>query len=72
MGVGKVGLCSHGALKRSVKEVRMGHVAGPLCILLAEKEGRIWFIIMCFKFYIGLRELLGGVCLSWNMFRNLS
>ena len=29
----------------------MDHVAGPLHILLAEKEGRIWFNIICLKFY---------------------
>ena len=32
-------------------EVRMDHVAGPLHILLAEKEGRIWFNIICLKLY---------------------
>src|ERR1700737_3680888 len=30
-------------------EVRMNHVAGPLHILLAEKEGRIWFNIICLQ-----------------------
>ena len=29
----------------------MDHVAGPLHILLAEKEGRIWFNIICLKLY---------------------
>ena len=29
----------------------MNHVAGPLHILLAEKEGRIWFSIICVKIY---------------------
>jgi hypothetical protein len=29
----------------------MDHVVGPLHILLAEKEGRIWFNIMCLKLY---------------------
>ena len=29
----------------------MDHVAGPLHILLAEKEGRISFDIICFKLY---------------------
>ena len=28
-------------------EVRMDHVAGPLHILLAKKEGRIWFSVIC-------------------------
>ena len=32
-------------------EVRMDHVAGPLHILLVEKEGRIWFNIKYLKFY---------------------
>ena len=30
-------------------EVRMNHVAGPLHIVLAEKEGRIWFNIICLQ-----------------------
>ena len=51
-------------------EVRMDHVVGPLHILLAEKEERIWFDIKCLN-SINLRELLGGVCLSWNMSWNL-
>ena len=29
----------------------MDHVAGPLHILLAEKVGRIWFNLICLKFY---------------------
>ena len=29
----------------------MDHVAGPLHILLAKKEGRIWFNIICLKLY---------------------
>ena len=29
----------------------MDHVAGPLHTLLAEKEGRIWFNIICLKLY---------------------
>ena len=29
----------------------MDHVAGPLHILLAEKEARIWFNIVCLKLY---------------------
>ena len=29
----------------------MDHVAGPLHILLAENEGRIWFHIICLKRY---------------------
>ena len=29
----------------------MDHVAGPLRILLAEKEGRIWFNVLCLKLY---------------------
>ena len=29
----------------------MDHVVGPLHILLAKKEGRIWFDIKCFKLY---------------------
>ena len=29
----------------------MDHVAGPLHILLAEKEGRIWFNIICLQIY---------------------
>ena len=29
----------------------MDHVVGPLHILLAEKEGRIWFNIICLKLY---------------------
>ena len=29
----------------------MDHVAGPLHILFAEKEGRIWFNIVCLKLY---------------------
>ena len=32
-------------------EVRMDHVARPLHILLVEKKGRIWFNIICLKFY---------------------
>ena len=32
-------------------EARMGHVAGPLHILLAGKEGRIWFNIIRLKLY---------------------
>jgi hypothetical protein len=29
----------------------MDHVAGPIHILLAEREGRIWFNIICLKPY---------------------
>ena len=29
----------------------MDHVAGPLHTLLAEKEGRIWFNVICLKLY---------------------
>jgi hypothetical protein len=29
----------------------MDHVAGPLHILLAKKEGRIWLNIICVKLY---------------------
>ena len=29
----------------------MGHVAGPLHILLVKKEMRIWFNIICLKLY---------------------
>ena len=29
----------------------MYHVAGPSHILLAEKEGRVWFSIICLKLY---------------------
>ena len=29
----------------------MDHLAGPLHILLAEKEGRIWFKVICLKLY---------------------
>ena len=29
----------------------MNHYAGPLHILLVEKEGRIWFSIICLKLY---------------------
>ena len=29
----------------------MDHVAGPLHILLGEKEGRIWFNIICLQIY---------------------
>ena len=36
---------------RAYVEVRMDHVVGPLHILLAEKEGRIWFSIICLKLY---------------------
>ena len=32
-------------------EVRMDHVAGPSHNLLAEKEGRIWFYIICLTLY---------------------
>ena len=32
-------------------EVRMNHAAGPLHILLKEKEGRIWFNILYLKLY---------------------
>ena len=32
-------------------EVRMDHVVGPLHILLVEKEGRMWFNIICLKLY---------------------
>ena len=32
-------------------EVRMDHVAGPLHNLLAGKEGRIWYNIICLKLY---------------------
>ena len=49
MGVGKAVLCSHGP--QAWCEVRMDHIAGPLHILLAEKEGRIWFDIICLKLY---------------------
>jgi hypothetical protein len=42
----------------------MDHVAGPLHIMLAGKEGRIWFNTICLK-SINLRELLGGyVCIE--------
>ena len=49
MGVEKVVLCSQGPSNIVWSEV--DHVAGPLHILLAEK-GRIWFNIICFKFYL--------------------
>ena len=29
----------------------MDHVAGPLHILLVEKEGRIWFNVICLTLY---------------------
>ena len=29
----------------------MDHVMGPLNILLAEKEGRFWFDMICLKLY---------------------
>jgi hypothetical protein len=32
-------------------EMRMDHVGRPLHMLLAEKEGRIWFNKTCLKFY---------------------
>ena len=32
-------------------DVRMDHVAGALHILLAKKEGRIWFDMKCLKLY---------------------
>jgi hypothetical protein len=40
----------------------MDYVAGPWHILLAEKEGRIWFK-MCVSNSINVRKLLGGVYL---------
>ena len=49
MGVGEVILGSHRS--QGSCEVRMDHVVGPLHILLAEKEGRIWFYILCLKLY---------------------
>jgi len=42
-------------------EVGMDHVAGPLHILLAEKEGMIWFNITCLKLYQS--ENFNGWCL---------
>ena len=50
MGVGKAVLGSHRPQVLKC-EVRMDHVAGPLHILLAEKEERIWFDIICLKLY---------------------
>jgi hypothetical protein len=47
----------------------MDQVAGRLHTLMAEKEGRIWFNIICF---INLREVFGGVCLYWDFPCNLS
>ena len=35
-------------------ELRMDHVAGPLHISLSEKEGRIWFNIVCLKLNISV------------------
>ena len=49
MGVGKAVLGSHGP--SSLVWSENDHFAGPLHILLAEKEGRIWFNIICFKLY---------------------
>ena len=40
----------------------MDHVAGPLHILLAEKEGRIWFNITCLELY--QFERISWRCLS--------
>ena len=49
MGDKKVILGSHGP--SSIVWSENGHVAGPLHILLAEKEGRIWFNKICLKPY---------------------
>ena len=49
MGVGKLFYVVTGP--QAWCEVRMDHVVGPLHALLAEKEGRIWFNIICFKLY---------------------
>jgi hypothetical protein len=43
----------------------MYHVVGPLHILLAEKEGKIWFNIICLKLYQFERiTLVVFVCLG--------
>jgi hypothetical protein len=48
-------------------EVRMDHVGRPLHMLLAEKEGRIWFNKTCLKLY-QFEGFFGGVCLFWNLY----
>ena len=51
-------------------EVRMDHVAGPLHILLAEKEGRTWLYKICLKIY-QFERTTWWCCLSWNLSLNL-
>jgi hypothetical protein len=62
----------------------MDHVAGPLQMLLAEKEGRIWFDIICLKLYkyerttwwclsileFVMEPALQSVMLEKNIFKN--
>ena len=70
MGVGKVVLCSHGP--SSIVWSENGPCCRTIGYVVGRKKRRGFDVIQYVSKSTNLRALLGGVCMSWNIYWNLS